>query len=273
MPYQYMADSHVHSDNSPDGYDSVSYLCERASLLGLDVLTITDHCECNFYERDAYSRSIRQSIFEVRKAQIVFKNDIKLLLGLELGQPLQNIDAAREALSFAPYDFVIGSLHNISGLPDFAFINYDEHEIPELLDRYYDELYEIVCKIPFSVLGHLTYPLRYIEGVYGARPDMGRLSRQIDRILKEIIYSGRGIEINVSGLRQPIGKALPDLKYVRRYRELGGEIITIGSDAHRAQDLASHLEDGIRIAQEAGFTKIAYFEKGKPEFLPILELD
>ena len=77
------------------------------------------------------------------------------------------------------------------------------------------------------------------------------------------------LEINVSGLRQPIGKTLPDLPLIRRFRELGGELITVGSDAHRPEDIARPIGDGLTIAKEAGFRYVAAFFGGRPELLPI----
>ena len=98
---------------------------------------------------------------------------------------------------------------------------------------------------------------------------MSEYSDIIDDILTAVIIRGKGIEINTSGLWQKYGKMFPDKDILRRYRELGGEILTIGSDAHCADDLGKGIEDGIAAAKEAGFDKIAVFKHREPMFIRI----
>lgn len=271
MPYPYLVDCHLHSDNSPDGKEHVSYICERAAEQGFYAIAITDHCECNLYEQDNYGRSVRQSIYEVLKSRAIFRTAIRTLLGLELGQPMQGLIGAERALSLADYDFVIGSLHNVVGQPDFAFIDFNKVAIGPLIRQYYEEVLDMVRWGEFDVLGHLTYPLRYITGVYKIEVDLSPVDDTIDEIFKVLISKGKGIEINTSGLRQPLGKTMPHLPYLKRYRELGGKILTIGSDAHCVDDVGKGIVEGMDLAKEAGFTHITFFEKRKPKFVPLFE--
>ena len=124
---------------------------------------------------------ILQSCFEVSKAASVFKDFIGIFLGIELGQPLQDIAAAEKALTLGRFDFVIASLHNVRGQPDFYYINYDKENVYDLLDSYYNELLQMAMWNEFDVLGHLTYPLRYIVGERGISVDMSRYDKIIDR--------------------------------------------------------------------------------------------
>lgn len=98
---------------------------------------------------------------------------------------------------------------------------------------------------------------------------MSAHEEMIREIFRTIINNGKGIEINTSGLRQPYGKALPDLRWVKLYRELGGEILSLGSDAHCTADLGKNLADGAEIALEAGFNQLCYFKERKPHFIDI----
>ena len=91
----------------------------------------------------------------------------------------------------------------------------------------------------------------------------------IEEIFKVIIQNGKGIEINTSGLRQKYGDVFPSFKYIKLYRELGGEIITIGSDSHTTEDLGKGIPEGISLAEKAGFTYVSYFIKRKPCFIKI----
>lgn len=264
-----LVDCHTHSNNSPDGNDSVNMLCSFAADNKMAVLTITDHCEANAYYKDGYDKTIVKSADDIEMAKSEFDGRLKVLTGIELGQPLQDISAAEKAIAAANFDYIIGSLHNLDGREDFYYMDYQHEDIYLLLDQYYDELLQMTKWNQFDVLGHITYPLRYICGDYGIEVDMQRYDDIISEIFRVLISNGKGIEINTSGLRQKIGKTLPDLKYVKLFRQIGGEIITLGSDSHKAEDIGSNIRDGAIIAKQAGFEHICIFENRKPIMLPI----
>lgn len=265
----YMADQHTHSDNSPDAENSVMELCESAVAHGISCFTVTDHCEIDRYREDRYEVALRQSFFDVCKAQNVFRGQVELLAGVELGNSLYDLPLAEKVAGMCPYDLVLGSLHHPKGVEDFAFLHYETLDVKALLRRYFDELYQMADWGGFDVLAHLTYPLRYIVGEQHIPVDLEDYREPIERVLRRIVARGIGLEINVSGLRQPYGRPLPDLWCLQLYRALGGCILTVGSDSHRAADLGSHLEDGLRIARRAGFESYCIYRKRKPEFVPI----
>lgn len=280
-----LLDLHSHTSWSPDAEDSALQLCLRAQELGLRRLAITDHCDCNFWlpaDEGDYpecqlcdsmmfgSRSYAQkSIEEVSRLKERFPF---LICGIELGQPMQAPEAAAEITSRPELDFVIGSHHMNRGQADFYWLKYGEmgdDEIHGVLERCFSETLEMCREADFDVLGHLTYPLRYIIGDSGIGIDMGKYEEVIREIFRTLIGRGKGIEINTSGLRQKIAEALPSLEYVKLYRELGGELLTIGSDAHRAADLGAGIREGEEIAKAAGFDKLTYFIGRKPEYIKI----
>ena len=121
----------------------------------------------------------------------------------------------------------------------------------------------------FDILAHLTYPLRYINGIAKLNVDISQYNEIISESFRLLIQNGKGIEINTSGLRQPYGLTFPTLEYVKLFKELGGEIISIGSDAHCADDLGKGIIDGIKLAETGGFKYISYFKNRKPEFIKI----
>ncbi len=277
------ADLHTHTNYSPDAKSSPEEMCRRAAELGLKWYAVTDHCDCNFWlpiseqdrkitiDKEMYgSRDYAQaSISHISRLKEQFPF---LLCGVELGQPLQNIPAAEVILSRPELDFVIGSLHMNSGRDDFYWLDYGNMtlaEIYSLMEEYFSEILEMCRKADFDVLGHLTYPLRYITGEYGITLEMGRFDDVIRSIFRTLAENGHGIEINTSGLRQKIGKTLPDLEYVKLYRECGGEILTIGSDAHNSGDLGAGIEFGEQTARDAGFKYTAVFRNRKPEFIKL----
>ena len=158
---------------------------------------------------------------------------LAFLRGVELGEPLENL-AETEKLLNTPLDFVPASLHNLPGLDDFYCLNYEEWDIPRLIDQYFANLLCMARWGRFDSLTHLTYPFRYLppswrDGGYSRWQD------RIDAVLSALAEKGLALEINVSGLREAMNRTLPDLPILRRFRELGGEWVTVGSDAHRPQ--------------------------------------
>jgi histidinol-phosphatase (PHP family) len=269
IKYRYISDSHVHSDCSRDGADPTMMMCESAARLGLYALTMTDHCECNAYVSEAYDRSIRQSYFEARKAGAVFHNRLHVYAGVEIGQPMQNQSAAEDALDSCDFDFVLASVHNVRNLADFFEIDYAHIEINDALTRYFDEILETIEWGRFDSLSHLTYPWRYIVGERGLTINDDLYKGRIDEILMKLIEKHKALEVNTSGLRQKLGKTMPDLPIIRRYRELGGKLITIGSDAHRWADVCGGIEEGLHLLRQADFNHFTIYIQHEPKFLPI----
>ena len=98
---------------------------------------------------------------------------------------------------------------------------------------------------------------------------MSCFSEIIDEILLTLIKNKTALEINTAGLRQPIGITSPDESIVRRYKELGGKLITIGSDAHYAEHLGAGIEQGYELALKCGFDKVAVYQGRTPTLIPI----
>lgn len=277
-------DCHTHTRNSFDAdNDTVIERCERAIQLGLDAMAVTDHCEVNrFYEKEHYTidyeqkyddygfnRAFENSMAETTAAKDLYSGKFNLICGLELGQPLADMEVTQQILSDSRLDFVIASMHEMPGHDDFAFLDYSKENVPALLEQNFSEILKIAKWGKFDVLGHITYALRYIQGNQNIPVDMTPYQDTIREIFKAVIQNGKGIEINTSGLRQKYGDTFPSLLYIKLYRELGGEILTVGSDSHKTADLAKGIKEGIEIAAQAGFTRIAYFKERKPYFINI----
>ncbi len=269
MHYHFISDSHVHSDCSFDGTDPVMMICERAASLGLYSITITDHCECDIYHKEGFDRSIVQSFFETRKARAVFYGRLQVHAGIELGQPITDLEATQEALSAGAFDFVLASVHNLPGKKDFYYLNYTQENIDSLLNEYFDQLLLVAKWGRFDSLAHLTYPLRYMLAQPGLRVEISRYQEKIDAILTELIEGKKALEVNTSGLRQHIGETLPNAEIVRRYYELGGTYITLGSDAHRWADVSAGIEEAMSMIYKIGFRHYTIYAKREPRMVPI----
>lgn len=278
-----LIDCHCHTANSPDGEGSVIQLCERACELGLKALGVSEHCEANrlfsqeyygvepkneyeiFDNKDIFEKSVRDNT----AAKEEFSDRLNMLCGIELGQPYADFENSEKLVSDERLDFVTASAHELVDKEDFAFLRYSKDNVNAYLKEYFDDIYAMCKWGKFDILAHLTYPLRYIEGIAKIKVDITPYREIIAESFKLLIEKGKGIEINTSGLRQPYGKTFPTLDYIKLYRSLGGEIISLGSDAHCAADLGKGIKEGAELAKEAGFENICYFKKRKPNFVKI----
>ena len=177
-------DFHNHSTQSPDGENTVEDMVRQAIQLGMKHYTITDHLEINkFYDEEfLYEEPVRESSIILPQLKEKYKNEISLQYGVELGQPLHDMDLTKRMLESYDYDFIIGSCHMVRGYDDFYFLDYKEIDPNFLLRLYFEELLEMAEWGKFDSLGHLTYPLRYIVGDKGIPIEMEPYETIIDKI-------------------------------------------------------------------------------------------
>lgn len=271
MAISALVDFHMHTRYSPDSDASMLSMCEAAIQSGAGAIAITDHVEVDVFLKDGYDKTLAASYHESKEMQKRYEGKIRISCGVELGEPMHDIKTAQAILDAYSFDYVLGSLHNLKNDRDFYHYDFTCADIPSLMDHYFAEELDMVRWGHFHSLAHLTYPFRYFPE--DRRPaDYSRWQKTIDEILKTLADKGLALEINTSGLRQTISKTLPDYEIVRRFRELGGEKVTLGSDAHRPEDVAKNITDGIGVAQKAGFRYITAYFEGRPEMLPIISL-
>jgi histidinol-phosphatase (PHP family) len=267
----YPVDYHTHSSYfSPDAASTMEELCEAAISKGVKELAITEHCDVNGWNGVPCDFDEELYFIALDRVREKYEDHLTLVYGLELGQPSQNSELAKRYSSNPKLDFIIGSLHNLNETEDFYFLEYpDIDACRALIERYFIELREMIEFGGFDVLGHISYPLRYIRGRAGLGFDFTEYHSEIADIFRLLIASGMGIELNTSGLRQPFGQTMPTPDIVKLYRECGGEIVTLGSDAHSAQDVGSGIPEGIAILQDAGFRYLTVYKDRKPSFVEI----
>ena len=285
--YLELIDCHTHTQFSMDSEADINKCVQAAERLGLAAYAITDHCECSswypeeHYKDDAcfenldyfnYKKDFLASVAAVTELKERYSGRMEIICGTEMGQATQAPDIAKLMASDERLDFIIGSMHQIRGEKDFYYIKYDDMSmdgIYDLLGRYFDEVYELCRDCDFDVLGHITYCARYMKCRNGIMPDLSRYDEVIAESFRELIRKDKGIEINTSGIRQGFGDCFPSLKYVKLFRDLGGEILSLGSDAHTPEDIGKNIADGADIARAAGFTRLAYFKKRRPYFVSL----
>lgn len=270
-----ICDLHTHSNNSFDAQNTVDDMCLSAINKGISVIAITDHCEApgikigKNYEYGHFDKLIPKSLNDTTLARDKYADKIKVLRGLELGEPMHDFECTNRALSYGETDYIIASVHYIRGYEDFYYVDFNENNVKPILKEYFNELAETATFKHFDTLAHLTYPLRYIKNKLGYIVDLSEYQNEIDEVYKNLIANNKALEINTSGLYKGLGITLPDELQIRRFKELGGKYITIGSDSHCKEDVGKSIEEGILLAKKCGFEYYTIFENHKPILINI----
>lgn len=264
------ADVHMHCYFSSDSETRPEDMVEAAIAKGLEIICFTDH-----YDKDNFDWGPEDIFDEERYFKEMpalrerYKDRIDIRIGAEIGLRPHLGDFYREFTGKYPLDFVIGSAHSVQGHDAASKRIYMEHTDQEAYRIHFEEILEDVQRIKsYDVLGHMDYMVRYSnQGVKSYCCD--DYMDVIDEILKQVISDGKGIELNTSGLKYGIGFAHPHGKILKRYRELGGEIITVGADGHIPEHIAYdfHLADD--ILKESGFRFYTVYKERKPEFIKL----
>lgn len=276
-------DCHTHTSCSPDSTADWQAMCKKAESLGLQAFAITDHIElCRFWsqgfydvparnDEDFFDYSLRyeRAMQQNQLAKDMLSGKVQVISGIEMGEPDADFALAESLWQDKRLDFVIASLHELPKKLDFYFLDYRQEDVHALLDDYFTTFLRICEWGKFDVLGHITYPLRYIEGDAGIPVDLSPWRDCIAAAFEALIRQGRGIELNTSGYRQTYGKPFPDRTLLQLYRDLGGRLLSLGSDAHSPADLGGGIAQGAALAKAAGFDKVCYFLRHEPHFIEI----
>ena len=268
-----IADTHLHSAFSGDSETPMQAMIEKALELGLKEICFTEHMDFDFVYTedepgDMFEVNTDAYLYDLLRFRQEYEGRMKLLFGIELG--MQTGPTQRKNLMYCKeheFDFVIASSHLCNGkdpyLKESFFGGRDEKEA---YHEYFTYIWECIRGFQnFDVYGHLDYVLRYGPDT-NKNFTMAEYGADIDKILKLLIENGKGIEANTSGYAYGMGGPHPSFDILKRYRELGGEIITIGSDAHDCEHMAQHFDDMAALLKEAGFEYYCVFENRYPEY-------
>ena len=239
--------------------------------LGLTRMCFTEHMDFEFPVSDAtpagfFEVNLDSYLYDLLTYREKYRDRIRLLFGLELGLQAHLVPLQAACAASKPFDFIIGSSHLCAGKDPFQPYFWEGRSTEEALREYFSSIIEnLETFTDFDVYGHLDYAVRYAPGqdkdyCYEKYADL------FERILDLLLENGIGLEINTGGLGYGLRDVNPARAILRRYREKGGEIITIGSDAHRPQDLCRFFGRAEEILKDCGFRYYTVFEGRTPHF-------
>ena len=274
------ADYHVHSAYSDDSEYPLEQVIRDAVAMGMDEICLTDHVdygikvdwdeggEIPYYgSRPRMNVDYPRYMAQLHELQQRYGDRIRIKIGLEFGMQTHTIPRYRALFARYPLDFVILSIHQVD---DQEFWTQDFQRgrtQQEYHERYYEELLAVMQEYKdYSVLGHLDSITRYDkQGVYPFR----RVRPIIEQILRCAIEDGKGIEVNTSSHRYGLSDTTPSVEILKLYRELGGTILTIGSDSHAPAYLGTHITETRALLRELGFRQFCTFDRMQPVFHPL----
>ncbi len=262
---------HIHSNYSPDGEMMIEDACRKAIELGIEEIAFTDHIDIDWPDPDiSFDRfDIDRYMVEIDKNRNKYKGQLQIKSGIEVGLQPHVLKETTEIVKNYPFDFVIASIHIIQGEDPYRGDYYKNRTKEESFRLYYEETLDLIEKFTeFDVLGHIGYIKRYSPFSHDKYDELLCINL-IEDILKIIIKKGKGIEVNTSGYRQMPKCPMPPFEVIKRYKELGGEIITLGSDAHNLEDIGFGLEAGLKTIKQSGFKTLTSYTGRKPSFIPI----
>lgn len=265
------ADFHLHSSFSGDSDTPMEDMILRGIELGLTEMCFTEHNDFDYpvTERETpgfFEVNPDAYLYDFLKLREKYEGRIHLLFGVELGlQPHLSLRNAAFAKAH-DYDFVIGSSHLCNGKDPYYPSFYEGRAQEDAYREYFESILENLKSYGnFDIYGHLDYVVRY-----GPKKDEGysyEMYREIfDKILTRLIDMEKGLEVNTSGLAKGLREPNPCAGILKRYRELGGEIVTVGSDAHAPGQIAHAFDRAAEILKKCGFRYYATFEKRSPSF-------
>lgn len=253
-------DYHMHTRFSGDSEADPREHVKQAIALGLDEICFTDHRDFE-YPIDVFELDVDTYYQTIMTLKEEFKDQIIIKWGIEMGLDMNHQDKINELINQYPFDFVIGSIHVINHT-EFYYGEFFTGLSKEEAHRYFfEETLRCVQNFDcFNVLGHLDYIMRY--GPYEDRMvEHTKYQDIIDEIFKTLIAKGKGIEINTSGYGLNGNCGFPNFDQVKRYYDLGGRIITIGTDSHTSDRVGQHVNDVKEKLEQMGFEDVSTFSQ------------
>lgn len=261
-------DMHTHTNFSHDSKAEPEDNCLAAISKGISGLAFTDHADMWYYNERNTLEHIVSSTDKAAELGAKYSGRLKVLRGIEVADAYFDPTVTAELVERVKPDVVIGSIHCLSykGLEDaYSQMDFSESVINReklvgLVDRYFELVTDMAENHDFDILAHLTCPFRYINGKYGRGLTDEEFEKPIKHILDTVIRRKIALEVNTSGMGTALNDTMPSERIIGWYRQLGGELITIGSDAHASERVGNGFTETVNMLLRNGFTHAVYYE-------------
>lgn len=266
-----MFDYHTHSSFSGDCRYSMEDMVKGALSKNIKSLSFTDHIDYD-YGNDKIDFVFEEKDYfkEIERLRCNYKGQIEIISGIELGMQPHLVNSIYDMVNLENYDFIIMSIHTVMGKDMHEGEIFKDKSLLEVYLLYYSEMYEVLNKFnDFDIVGHINLIDRYINHMNGVTVNFKEYKDLVEKVLKKIIDKNKGIEVNTSGIRYGINSFLPNVEILKLYKDLGGEIITIGSDAHNPEHIGFHYQETVSLLKDLGFKYITTFKNRKKQFIKI----
>ena len=263
-------DTHMHTFFSGDSEAAPELMVQAAIADQLPGICFTDHLDYDYPDQpDLFLLDLDAYYPFMKKLQQTYFGQLPILIGIELGLQPHLAEKHVQLLQQYAFDFVIGSSHVVHGYDPYYASFYEGKSEQEAYLEYFESILENINAFSdFDVYGHIDYVVRYGPNK-NADYSYRKYAEIIDCILTRLIALSKGIEINTAGFKYGLGHPNPTEDILKRYRELGGEILTIGADGHKPEHIAYDFAKVPAILKDAGFRYYTVFHNRKPEFLPL----
>ena len=258
-----MFDFHMHSIVSFDGESAAWDMVQAAAAAGLKEICFTDHLDYDPLSPStisAFDTEVYNKTYDG-----LYHPDVKIVRGMEFGMLPDNRETFQSDLQRRHFDFVIGSVHFVDDIDIYYPVFWEGKTMEQAERRCLEQTLQCVkAHDGFDVLGHLTYPSKAAANPTHRPICYDTYSDLIDEILRTLVKKGKGLEVNTSGM-DSCGAYLPTADYLRRFKELGGEIVTVGSDAHNTHRVGQYCREACNMVQDI-FGYVCTFADRKPVF-------
>lgn len=265
-----ITDSHIHCNFSGDSKTPPQLQIQAGIKYGLKTMCFTDHQDFDHFDSDDHFEFDTNAYFKVLKSlQEQYRSQIDVRIGVELGLQPHLKDRLPVYTATYPFDYVIGSTHLIDGLDPYYPRYWPGRVEKDVYRRYFECTLENAKVFDcFDCYGHIDYVIRYGPTMHH-NYSYSQYQDILDEILKTIISKGKGIECNSAGYKYGLGQPNPEATLIKRYVELGGEILTIGSDGHKPEHVAYDFHKLPEYLKQCGVRYYTVFKNRKPEFIPL----
>lgn len=272
-----ISDFHTHSSFSTDSTANPEDMILKAISLNLKKYCFTDHMDYMYPHPSfgPFTFEVKDYFSTLTELKQRYANQIEILIGVELGlrnEPdiKQEIYSQYKSLTNQyPFDFVLGSTHVLEHFDPYYKEFWTHRSSFDGIKAYFEAItHNAKYYDMFQICSHLDYIIRYIPEA-NKQYEVSDYEEFIDDMLRAIIVSGKGIECNTSGFKYGLSDPHPKREILKRYKELGGELLTIGSDAHKPEHIAYDFQKATELLKELGFSYYTVYKNQKPEFLKL----